>query len=187
MIPKQTDPMTKFIRTGEGILVFGFNIALLVVPIVSNTLTPAQSAKWATIIDGIAVISRTGLKIVASAQGKPPAAAAAAAVDVAATAAYSLAAAGPAAADAPAAVPAPAADMPVAAIPQLAASLAPDIAAVGQLVTDAEEFADPPPAVQSHSTPPPYSVSPAANGQPQSSLAATKSRPDAPFLTRLGG
>src|ERR1700733_14191271 len=90
MIPKTTDPLAKFIRTGEGILVFAFNLALLIVPLVSNALTPAQSAKWATIIDGIAVISRTGLKMVATAQagqaGPAKAAVAAVAAQIAAQA-----------------------------------------------------------------------------------------------------
>ena len=55
MIPKTTDWLAKFIRTGEGSTGFAFNLALLIVPLVSNALTPAQSAKWLTIIDGIAV------------------------------------------------------------------------------------------------------------------------------------
>jgi hypothetical protein len=72
MIPKTTEPLAKFIRTGEGILVFGFNIALLVVPIISSSLTAAQAAKWAAVIDGIAVVSRTGLKIVSTLQAANP-------------------------------------------------------------------------------------------------------------------
>lgn len=64
LIPKTTTPLTKFIRTGEGILVFAFNIALLVVPIVSKALTPGEAVKWAGIIDAVAVASRTGLKVV---------------------------------------------------------------------------------------------------------------------------
>jgi len=70
-IPKQTDPMTKFIRTGEGVLVFAFNLALLIVPIVSNSLSAAESAKWLAILDGVVVVSRTGLKIVAAANSAP--------------------------------------------------------------------------------------------------------------------
>jgi hypothetical protein len=64
-IPTTTTPLAKFIRTGEGVLVFAFNGALLVVPIVSGALTPEQAVQWAAIINGVTVVSRTGLKIVA--------------------------------------------------------------------------------------------------------------------------
>jgi hypothetical protein len=69
VVPRTTTPLGKFIRTGEGILVFGFNIAMVVVPIVSNSLSPAQAVKWAGIVNGIAVVARTGLKIVSVTQG----------------------------------------------------------------------------------------------------------------------
>jgi hypothetical protein len=80
-IPKTTTPMVKFVRTGEGLLVVAFNIALLVVPIVSSSLTPAQAVKWAAVINGVAVVARTGLKMTslvrAGAVGAPEAAIAA--------------------------------------------------------------------------------------------------------------
>jgi hypothetical protein len=75
LIPETTTPLKKFIRTGEGVLVFAFNLAMLIVPIVSNALTPEQAVKWAGIVNGVAVISRTGLKAVsvfAEASGIPP-------------------------------------------------------------------------------------------------------------------
>jgi len=188
MIPTTTDPMTKFIRTGEGVLVFGFNLALLVVPIVSNSLSAAQSAKWATIIDGVAVISRTGLKMVASAQAKPPRVAAAAALEVAATTAYSLAGAGaPGLAGAAAMASEAAGEGSATVLPKVAAALAPDISAIGRLVADAEEFADPPSAAQSQPTVPGNSTSAGANGQPQFPLVGTNSSSGVPFLTQLGG
>lgn len=65
VIPQKTTPLTKFVRTGEGVLVFAFNLAMLIVPIVSSALTPEEAVKWAGIVNGVAVISRTGLKIVA--------------------------------------------------------------------------------------------------------------------------
>jgi hypothetical protein len=65
VIPKKTTPLTKFIRTGEGVLVFAFNLTMLIVPIVSNALSPEDAVKWAGIVNGVAVISRTGLKVVA--------------------------------------------------------------------------------------------------------------------------
>jgi hypothetical protein len=60
--------MVKFVRTGEGLLVVAFNIALLVVPIISSALTPAQAVKYAAVINGVAVLARTGLKMTALVQ-----------------------------------------------------------------------------------------------------------------------
>lgn len=206
MVPRKTDPLTKFIRTGEGVLVFLFNIALLVVPIVSSSLTAAESAKWATIIDGIAVISRTGLKMVASAQGATPAAT---------TVAPPAPVAVEVAAEAPAAVsngtpPADVATVPpaqgsvivtpqvavagtpqvaVAGTPQIAVAGAPqvvvagtDLADMGQLVDDAEEFADPPSAVQSE----PDQQPAAALSFPTAGLVGSNGKSAAPFLAQLG-
>jgi len=181
MVPKQTDPMAKFIRTGEGILVFAFNIALLVVPIVSNALTPAESAKWATIIDGIAVISRTGLKMVATAQTTKPAAATALPAPVVAQV--------PAATLAPLTGGAPPVDGAAAPAAQLSEVVTPQVAAIGKdtadggtLVADAVEFADPPSATQSEPDQQPYGVSaPATAG-----LIGSNSQSGAPFLARLG-
>lgn len=143
MIPKTTDPLTKFIRTGEGILVFAFNIALLVVPIVSNALSPAQSAKWAAIIDGVAVVSRTGLKMVATATqaagGHPVSEVQAL---TAAGGSGRLATVEAIAAAAAAVVPGIGAGSA-----QLPATVGRDATDVAKLVSDAEEFADAPPTV----------------------------------------
>ena len=65
LIPEKTDPKTKFIRTGEGVLVFAFNVAMLVVPIVSSALSAGQAVKYAAILNAVAVVSRSGLKIAA--------------------------------------------------------------------------------------------------------------------------
>jgi hypothetical protein len=153
MIPKTTDPLSKFIRTGEGILVFAFNIALLVVPIVSNALTPAQSAKWAAIIDGITVICRTGLKMVATKTQ------AAARQPVSAAPALSVAGASGGLATAEAIAAAVAAALPGidAGSAQLPAAVSRDATDVAKLVSDVEEFADAPPAV----------LAPAASRGPQ--------------------
>jgi hypothetical protein len=64
-IPKTTDPKTKFIRTGEGVLVFAFNVAMVVVPIVSSALSAEQAVKYAAILNAVAVFSRSGLKAAA--------------------------------------------------------------------------------------------------------------------------
>jgi hypothetical protein len=69
VIPKTTVPLAKFIRTGEGVLVFAFNLTMLIVPIVSNALSPEDAVKWAGIVNGIVVICRTGLKVVSVSQG----------------------------------------------------------------------------------------------------------------------
>jgi hypothetical protein len=74
-IPKTTTSMVKFVRTGEGMLVVAFNIALLIVPIISSALTPAQAVKWAAVINGVAVVARTGLKMTALVQSGGTAAA----------------------------------------------------------------------------------------------------------------
>lgn len=174
MVPKRTDPMTKFIRTGEGVLVFAFNIALVVVPIVSNSLSAAQSAKWATIIDGIAVVSRTGLKMVAAVQTKPTAEVA----KVAEVAAYSLASGG-----LPAAAPASAGQAVGAATPQGSTALGRDIAGIEQLVADAEEFASVPSAADSA----PTAATNGASSQADLGPTSSNSQPNSPFLVRLGG
>jgi hypothetical protein len=86
-IPKTTTSMVKFVRTGEGLLVVAFNIALLVVPIVSSALTPAQAVKWAAVINGVTVVARTGLKMTSLVQSgsaaSPETAAVAAPMDAA--------------------------------------------------------------------------------------------------------
>ncbi len=137
IVPRHTTPMTKFIRTGEGILVFAFNVALLVVPIVSNALTPQQSVKWAAILDGIAVVSRSGLKMVAAAQGAdtPAAAPVPQAPALPATDAAAIAAG--------ADLAPPAAGEPAW---QGALQVAGDLSNVGTLVSDAEELATGPSA-----------------------------------------
>lgn len=95
-IPKTTTSMVKFIRTGEGMLVVAFNIALLVVPIISSALTPAQAVKWAAVINGVAVVARTGLKMTSLIQtGAAPGAATAAASEAPDVAADGTTAAAP--------------------------------------------------------------------------------------------
>jgi hypothetical protein len=81
-IPEMTTPMVKFVRTGEGMLVVAFNIALLVVPIISSALTPAQAVKWAAVINGVAVVARTGLKMTSLVRGGTGAAPEAVAADL---------------------------------------------------------------------------------------------------------
>ncbi len=72
LIPATTDPLAKFIRTGEGILVYLANIVLILVPIVTNSLSATQAAKYAVILNSVAVFSRSILKAIASTQTSPP-------------------------------------------------------------------------------------------------------------------
>ncbi|HUA45455.1 MAG TPA: hypothetical protein VMA77_09530 [Solirubrobacteraceae bacterium] len=65
LIPRKTDPKAKFIRTGEGILVFAFNVAMLVIPIVTSALSATEAVKYAAILNAVAVFSRSGLKAAA--------------------------------------------------------------------------------------------------------------------------
>jgi hypothetical protein len=67
-IPNTTASVVKFVRTGEGMLVVAFNIALMVVPTISSALTRAQAVKWAAVINGAAVMARTELKMTAVVQ-----------------------------------------------------------------------------------------------------------------------
>jgi hypothetical protein len=62
MIPKFTSPQVKFIRTGEGILVYLFNGAMIIIPLLSSSLSPVEALKWAGVVNAATVISRSGLK-----------------------------------------------------------------------------------------------------------------------------
>lgn len=66
VVPKTTSPMTKAVRTLEGVLVLAFNIGMVVVPIVSNALSATQAVKYAAIVNIALVVCRTGLKAVAA-------------------------------------------------------------------------------------------------------------------------
>lgn len=73
MIPKTTAPLTKFVRTLEGLLVLGSNVALVAIPIVTSSLTANQAVRYGVILNSAAVFSRSILKAVAAlAAPKPP-------------------------------------------------------------------------------------------------------------------
>lgn len=74
MIPKLSQPLTKSIRTLEGDLVLGSNVALVVIPIVTSSLTAAQAVKYGVILNAVYAGSRSVLKGVATltAQGAAP-------------------------------------------------------------------------------------------------------------------
>lgn len=65
MIPKVTSPLTKLVRTTEGVLVIGFNGALLLAS-VFGTLPGVQAVKYAAIVNAVTVGARQGLKALAS-------------------------------------------------------------------------------------------------------------------------
>jgi hypothetical protein len=68
MIPKLSAPLTKLIRTGEGVVLFAFNTVAAVAVIVQD-VAPTQAIKYAAIFNAVAFASRTFLKAVAV--GKP--------------------------------------------------------------------------------------------------------------------
>jgi hypothetical protein len=69
MIPKYSAPLTKLIRTLEGLIWLAANIALVVAPIVSQSVSPADSIQWGAIMNSVMFVARTALK--ALALGKP--------------------------------------------------------------------------------------------------------------------
>jgi hypothetical protein len=57
-VPHWTVPQAKLIRTLEGWLVVAFNLAMVVVPIVSSALPAATAAKLAAGVTAATVIAR---------------------------------------------------------------------------------------------------------------------------------
>jgi hypothetical protein len=68
MIPKLSAPLTKLVRTGEGVVLFAFN-TLAAVAVIVQDVAPTQAIKYAAIFNSVAFLSRTALKAVAL--GKP--------------------------------------------------------------------------------------------------------------------
>lgn len=64
MVPKVTSPLTKLIRTTEGVLVVAFN-AVIGIAAVFGTLPGVQALKWAAIVNTATVLARSGLKAIA--------------------------------------------------------------------------------------------------------------------------
>lgn len=72
-IPKTTAPLVKFIRSGEGVLVYLFGAILVLIPIITSNLPPALASslsvgKYVTIA---AVVSRSGLKAISQLSAIP--------------------------------------------------------------------------------------------------------------------
>lgn len=65
MVPKVSAPLTKLIRTTEGVLVIVFN-AVLVAASTAGSLPWATTAKWGAVIATATMISRQGLKAIAA-------------------------------------------------------------------------------------------------------------------------
>lgn len=65
-IPTFSQPLTKFIRTLEGLIVLGSNVALVLAPIVSSHVSPTQAIKYGAILNSVTVFSRSLLKGVAA-------------------------------------------------------------------------------------------------------------------------
>ena len=43
MIPKLSSPLVKFIRTGEGVLVYVFGLVLVLVPIITSSVPSSET------------------------------------------------------------------------------------------------------------------------------------------------
>lgn len=65
-IPQTTTPLTKLIRTGEGILVYAANVALIVVPITTSSLSATQAVKYGVALNSVTVVARSLLKAIAA-------------------------------------------------------------------------------------------------------------------------
>src|ERR1039458_2351915 len=65
-IPKLSAPLTKFVRTTEGLLVLFSNVALVLVPIITNSLSAKDAATLGVILNGSTVIARSLLKGIAA-------------------------------------------------------------------------------------------------------------------------
>lgn len=66
MIPKTTQPLTKMIRTLEGQIVVAANIALVAIPIITDSLSANQAVRYGVILNGATVIARSALKAIAA-------------------------------------------------------------------------------------------------------------------------
>lgn len=62
MVPKLSAPLSKSIRTGEGILVYATNVALALAASLPHGLSWTHAGLYLTILNGIHVISRSALK-----------------------------------------------------------------------------------------------------------------------------
>lgn len=62
MIPQTTLPLTKLVRTTEGILVIVANIALVLIPILTTALSATTAAKLAAGLDAVTMLSRSIVK-----------------------------------------------------------------------------------------------------------------------------
>jgi hypothetical protein len=65
VIPKNTNPLAKGIRTGEGILVYAANVALVVLGALPQGMTWQRSTLYLTILNGVYALSRSAVKMTA--------------------------------------------------------------------------------------------------------------------------
>jgi hypothetical protein len=63
-ISKRTDPLARLFRTTEGVLLFAFNVAAIVLAVVDQ-ISPEYAIKYAALFNGIAFASRQFLKMAA--------------------------------------------------------------------------------------------------------------------------
>lgn len=60
-----TKPLEKSFLTGEGILVYATNIGLAVAAVLPHGLSWTQSGAYLAVLNGLHIVSRTALKVVA--------------------------------------------------------------------------------------------------------------------------
>lgn len=72
-VPRLTNPEAKLIRTLEGVVWVASNVALVVAPIVTSHVSPADSVQWGSIMNTVVFASRQALKglVIAKAAGLP--------------------------------------------------------------------------------------------------------------------
>jgi hypothetical protein len=66
MVPKLTSPLVKGVRTTEGILVLVFNVAMLVIPIITSALPAHLAAEFAMFTNVAYAVSRSALKAISA-------------------------------------------------------------------------------------------------------------------------
>lgn len=73
MVPKLSAPLTKSIRTLEGVLVLASNGALVFIPFLTSSLSAGQAVKYGVILNMGYAAARSVLKGIAALGGSEPA------------------------------------------------------------------------------------------------------------------
>lgn len=68
-IPQLSEPLAKSIRTGEGLLIYATNVALVVIAALPSSLSWTHAALFLTIVNSVHAVNRTVLKVTALQKG----------------------------------------------------------------------------------------------------------------------